>query len=59
MYVCKREATIEELLADPMMEPVLLRCQITADEVRQMMSVVAMRRAAARAEGQYRAVAEA
>jgi hypothetical protein len=58
MYVCKREATIEELLADPIMESVLLRYQTTADEVRQMMPVVAMRRAAARAEGQYRAISE-
>ena len=48
MKVCRREPTVDELLADPMMEPVLNYSRTTADEVRSLMSDVAVRLAVAR-----------
>jgi hypothetical protein len=48
MRVCRKEPTIDELLSDPMMEPVLSRSRTTADEVRFLMSDVAARLATMR-----------
>ena len=48
MRLCRREPTVDELLADPMMEPVLNYSRTTADEVRSLMSDVAERLATAR-----------
>jgi hypothetical protein len=48
MRNCRREPTVDELLADPMMEPVLNYSRTTADEVRSLMSDIAVRLATAR-----------
>jgi len=48
MRICRKEPTVDELLADPMMEPVLNYSRTTADEVRSLMSDVAERLATAK-----------
>jgi len=48
MRVCRKEPTIDELLSDPMMEPVLSHSRTTASEVRTLMSDMAARLAAGR-----------
>jgi hypothetical protein len=50
MRIPRKEPTIDELLADPMMEPVLNYSRTTADEVRSLMSDVAGRLATSREE---------
>ena len=48
MQVCRKEPTVDELLSDPMMEPVLNYSRTTADEVRSLMSDAAARLAVAK-----------
>jgi hypothetical protein len=48
MRPCRKEPTIDELLSDPMMEPLLSHSRTTADEVRSLMSDIAARLAAVR-----------
>jgi hypothetical protein len=48
MRICRKEPTVDELLSDPMMEPVLSHSRTTADEVRSLMSDIAARLAAVR-----------
>ena len=48
MQVCRKEPTVDELLSDPMMEPVLNHSRTTADEVRTLMSDAAARLAVAK-----------
>ena len=49
MGITKREATIEELLSDPMMTLVFGHGRMTADDVRALMREVATRLAKERA----------